>query len=186
MASQVAQNLLPMQDMQETRVQSLSWEDPRRRKWQPTPIFLPEKSHRQRSLVGYFPHGRKESGMTQHAHMNSQLNKYKVELNDDLHNYFRNYPSTNIAWEYVIFLGHQVSMLPYTLLTKFMITLLNIVLTFLRLRCFHRIKDNMWSSTILTLIFKLYFHLFWVLLWLRAGIGDRALSLNLIYIGIDL
>ena len=56
--------------------------------------------------------------------MNSQLNKYKVELNDDLHNYFRNYPCTNAAWEYVIFLGHQVSMLPYTLLTKFMITLL--------------------------------------------------------------
>jgi len=59
-----------------------------------------------------------------YARMNSQLNKYKAELNDDLHNYFRNYPSTNAAWEYVIFLGHQVSMLPYTLLTKFMITLL--------------------------------------------------------------
>ena len=24
-----------------------------RRKWQPTPVFLPEKSHRQRSLAGY-------------------------------------------------------------------------------------------------------------------------------------
>ena len=59
-----------------------------------------------------------------YTHMNSQLNKYKVELNDDLHNYFRNYPCTNAAWEYVIFFGHQVSMLPYTLLTKFMITLL--------------------------------------------------------------
>ena len=29
--------------------------------------------------------------------MNSQLDKYKVELNDDLHNYFRNYPSANAA-----------------------------------------------------------------------------------------
>ena len=26
-----------------------------RRKWQPTPVFLPGKSHRQRSLVGYSP-----------------------------------------------------------------------------------------------------------------------------------
>ena len=26
-----------------------------RRKWQPTPVFLPEESHGQRSLVGYSP-----------------------------------------------------------------------------------------------------------------------------------
>ena len=30
--------------------------------------FLPEKSHVQRSLVGYSPWGRKESVMTKHAH----------------------------------------------------------------------------------------------------------------------
>ena len=30
---------------------------PWRRKWQPTPIFLPRKSHRQRSLVSYSPWG---------------------------------------------------------------------------------------------------------------------------------
>ena len=29
------------------------------RKWQPTPVFLPEKSHRQRSLAGYNPWGHK-------------------------------------------------------------------------------------------------------------------------------
>ena len=34
-------------------VQSLGWEDPLRRKWQPTPVFLPGKSHWQRSLMGY-------------------------------------------------------------------------------------------------------------------------------------
>ena len=33
----------------------------RRRKWPPTPVFLPGKSHGQRSLVGYSPWGRKES-----------------------------------------------------------------------------------------------------------------------------
>ena len=32
---------------------------PWRRKWQPTPVFLPEKSHGQRSLLGYSPWGHK-------------------------------------------------------------------------------------------------------------------------------
>ena len=41
--------------MQESLVQSLGWKVPLRRKWQPTPVFLPEKSHGQRSLVGYSP-----------------------------------------------------------------------------------------------------------------------------------
>ena len=40
------------------------WEDPQRRKWQPTPVFLPGKSHVQRSLVGYGPWGCKESDKT--------------------------------------------------------------------------------------------------------------------------
>ena len=31
-------------------------------KWQPTPVFLPGKSHRQTSLVGYGPCGRKRVG----------------------------------------------------------------------------------------------------------------------------
>ena len=31
------------------------------RKWQPTPVFLPVKSHGQRSLEGYSPNGPKES-----------------------------------------------------------------------------------------------------------------------------
>ena len=34
------------------------------RKWQPTPVFLPGKSHRRRSLVGYSPWDRKASDMT--------------------------------------------------------------------------------------------------------------------------
>ena len=36
-----------------------------RRKWQPTPIFLPWKSHEQSSLVGYRPQGRKELDTTE-------------------------------------------------------------------------------------------------------------------------
>ena len=38
---------------------------PCRRAWQPTPAFLPGKSHGQRSLAGYSPWGRKESNMTE-------------------------------------------------------------------------------------------------------------------------
>ena len=36
-----------------------------RRKWQPTPVFLPGKFHGQRKLVGYNPWGHKESDMTE-------------------------------------------------------------------------------------------------------------------------
>ena len=36
-----------------------------RRKWQPTPVFLPGKFHGQRSLVGYSPWYGKELGMTE-------------------------------------------------------------------------------------------------------------------------
>ena len=38
---------------------------PWRRAWQPTPIFLPEESHGQRSLSSYTPWGCKESDMTE-------------------------------------------------------------------------------------------------------------------------
>ena len=36
-----------------------------RRAWQPTPVFLPEESHGQRSLVGYSPWTHKESDTTE-------------------------------------------------------------------------------------------------------------------------
>ena len=41
---------------------------PWRRKWQPTPAFLPGKSHGQGNLAGYSPGGLKESDMTEHTH----------------------------------------------------------------------------------------------------------------------
>ena len=47
---------------EEPRVQSLSGEDPWRRKWQPIPVFLPGKSHRQRNLVGCDSWGSKSTG----------------------------------------------------------------------------------------------------------------------------
>jgi len=38
---------------------------PWRRKWQPTPVFLPEEFHGQRSLAGYSPWGHKDLDMTE-------------------------------------------------------------------------------------------------------------------------
>ena len=35
------------------------------RKWPPTPVFLPGKFHRQRSLVGYSPCGHRELDTTE-------------------------------------------------------------------------------------------------------------------------
>ena len=58
LAAQSVKNQLAMQ---ETRVPSRGWKIPWRRKWLPTPVFLPGKSHGQRSLAGYNPRGRKES-----------------------------------------------------------------------------------------------------------------------------
>ena len=42
---------------------------PWRRKWQTTPVSLPEKFHGQRSLAGYSPWGCKELDATEHTHI---------------------------------------------------------------------------------------------------------------------
>ncbi|XDA81174.1 hypothetical protein R6Z07F_011148 [Ovis aries] len=47
---------------------------PWRRKWQPTPVLLPGKSHGRRSLAGYSPWGCKESGRTERLHFDFLLN----------------------------------------------------------------------------------------------------------------
>ena len=58
----MAENLLAMQEPRfESWVRKVPW----RRAWQLTPVILPGKSHGQRSLVGYSPWGRQESGMTE-------------------------------------------------------------------------------------------------------------------------
>ena len=55
-------------------VQSWVGKTPWRRKWQPTPVFLPGKSHGQRSLAGYGPWGCKESDTTERQHTQIQEN----------------------------------------------------------------------------------------------------------------
>ena len=55
------------------------------RKWQPTPVFLPERCHGQWNLVGYSPWGHRESDMTS-SHAPCFLN---------LHSFLKTLPSAN-------------------------------------------------------------------------------------------
>ena len=57
----------------DSSVRKIPW----RRKWQPTPVFLPGKAHEQKSLVGYSPWGRKESDTTEQLHFTSLPLKLK-------------------------------------------------------------------------------------------------------------
>ena len=46
---------------------------PWKRRWHPTPVFLPGKSHGQRSLVGYSPWGCKMIDTTKHTHTQGHI-----------------------------------------------------------------------------------------------------------------
>ena len=49
---------------------------PWRRKWQPTPVLLPGKSHGQRSLAGYSPWGHKESDTIERLTLSLHFSQY--------------------------------------------------------------------------------------------------------------
>ena len=51
-----------------------------RREWQPTPVFLPEESHGQRSLVGYSPWCHKESDTTERLNNSSNNIENKISI----------------------------------------------------------------------------------------------------------
>ena len=53
-------------------MQEILW----RRKWQPTPVLLPGKSHGWKNLVGYSPWGRKESDTMERLHL-YQCRRYR-------------------------------------------------------------------------------------------------------------
>ena len=61
----VAQVVKNLPVIQETRVQSLGWEDPLEKGMQSTPVFLPGDFSGQRCLAGYSSWCRKESHMTE-------------------------------------------------------------------------------------------------------------------------
>ena len=63
--------------MQQTRAQFLGRGDQWTVNWQPTPVFLPGKCHRQRSMAGYSPWGSKES-------TTEQLSLPQASVNPDI------------------------------------------------------------------------------------------------------
>ena len=56
------------------RFESWLWEIPWRRNWQHTPVFLPGKSHGQRSLAGYSPWGCKRVGFNLETKQEQTMN----------------------------------------------------------------------------------------------------------------
>ena len=72
-----------MQETQKRQVRSLGREDPWRRKWQPTPVFLPGEFHGQRSLSGYSPWGRKESDKTERLSTENMMRKHEERFSSD-------------------------------------------------------------------------------------------------------
>ena len=58
---------------------------PWRRKWQPTPLLLPGKSHGWRNLVGYSPWVCKESDTTERLHFPILSFFLLIDINGDLH-----------------------------------------------------------------------------------------------------
>ena len=71
--------------MQEMQVQSLGGEETLEKEMQFAPVFLPGKSHRQRSLLGYSPWGGKRAGhniLTKQKHNNIRdPSEYSLESN---------------------------------------------------------------------------------------------------------
>ena len=66
----MVKNLPAMQEMQ---VRALGQEDPLEKEWQPTPVFLTGKSHRQRGLVSHSLWGLKESDMTERPNNSNNI-----------------------------------------------------------------------------------------------------------------
>ena len=70
---------------------------PWRRKWQPTPVFLPEKSHGQRSLASYSPWDLKESDMNEQLSTHICLCFEFCSISSSYPQYFHGH--NNTTWE---------------------------------------------------------------------------------------
>ena len=76
------------------RLSSSSNKDTWKRRWQPTPVFLPGKFHGQRTMAGYSQWGHQESVTTEHI-----SNRYKFTLNS----VYWTASHWHIRWFYLIF-----------------------------------------------------------------------------------
>ena len=70
----------------------------RRRRWHPTPVLLPGKSHGRRSLVGCSPWGRKESDTTERLHFHFSLSCIGEENGNPLQCSCLENPRDSGAW----------------------------------------------------------------------------------------
>ena len=80
--SPVAQRLRIHLQCRKPRFNPWVGKTPWRRKWQPTPEFLPGKSHGQRSLVGYSPWGLKRVG---HDLVTKQQQFFNIRQHEDIY-----------------------------------------------------------------------------------------------------
>ena len=78
-ASLVAPRLKCLPAMREPRFDPWVGKIPWRRKWQPTPVFLPGESHGERILVGYSPWGCKELDTTERLHFHRWKQWWKAK-----------------------------------------------------------------------------------------------------------
>ena len=74
-------------------VGKISW----RRTWQPTPVFLPGKSHGWRNLVDYGPWGAKESDTTERLHFYFSSKIWFQSVNH-VRSWMRDFPSSSVYW----------------------------------------------------------------------------------------
>src|SRR5574341_56192 len=70
----------------------------RRRQWHPTPVLLPGKSHGWRSLVGFNPWGREESGTTERLYFHFSLACIEEGNGNPLHCSCLENPRDRGAW----------------------------------------------------------------------------------------
>ena len=86
-ASLVAQTVKNLSAMRETCVQSMSWGDPRWRKWQPTPVFLPGEPPWTEEPGGLYPMESQswtqlsDSAHSTHTHTRKMPYALKAEIN---------------------------------------------------------------------------------------------------------
>ena len=94
---------------------------PWRKKWQPTPVFLPVKSHGQRSLEGYSPRGCKRIGQNlaakqQHCAFYSPCSKRAPQLEIQawsLSTHVDRYLKCGVFPYHQAIFSHQLSVLPF-------------------------------------------------------------------------
>ena len=66
------------------------------KKWQPTPLFLPKKSHGERKLAGYSPWGCKRLNTTEPEHIHTQAGLSHLQFS--VVNHFRTLVCDCIIW----------------------------------------------------------------------------------------